>query len=208
MVLLPRLAFFLYVIPAVGLAQASEPRFAASAVRSFDAGGPFSPIQTVGFSAVRLHYHRPVAVSSWSRLDYRVEVSPLAIVRHNPLASAREAGHRILRWSGSGARTTTLGVGFSPLGLRWRLLPRSPVAPTMHVAAGVLLFGDPVPAANAHRFNLTAEAGFAVRLRLTDVWSVDLGIAIHHLSNAGWGRVNPGLDTKALYAELGVPFRR
>lgn len=202
------LVLALHVLSAVATAQASGPRLTVSAVHAFDAGGPLSPIQTVGFSAIRIHYHSPVAASAWSRLDYRIEVTPISVVRDNPLGFAVEAGRGILRWSGTGARTTTYGGGFSPLGLRWRLLPRSRVAPTLHVATGLLVFADPAPAGNAHRLNLTAEAGAGVRVRLGGPWSVDLGVAIHHLSNAGLGGVNPGLDTKAFYADFGVPIGR
>lgn len=89
-----------------------------------------------------------------------------------------------------------------PLGLRVVVMPTEMVHPFVGAAAGGIYFAKPMPAANGRRFNFSAEAGAGVHVVLQAGWGIDVGFKLHHLSNAGTGEENPGLDSKVFY--LGV----
>lgn len=137
--------------------------------------------------------------SSWG-FEYPLRAVPLALARNNPTDSAtRVAGG----WSLSlrTPREPNLGVGVKPLGLRaW--VGGDAVRLEGEVSSGVLLFSSPMLAANATHLNFVAEADIGVRVGLADGRQLVIGYRRHHLSNAGLGEVNPGLNSHVLYLGL------
>jgi hypothetical protein len=88
----------------------------------------------------------------------------------------------------------TYGGGVSPLGQKVNFLPRSSVQPYVAVNAGFIAFAGTVPSYAATMFNFSFEFGGGVEwnARPGHAWSLDY--RCHHISNAGRGTNNPGVD--------------
>ena len=88
----------------------------------------------------------------------------------------------------------TYGGGVSPLGQKVNFLTRSRVQPYMTANAGFVAFAKTVPADDATMFNFTFEFGGGVEWNTSAgrAWSLDY--RYHHISNAGRGMSNPGVD--------------
>lgn len=88
----------------------------------------------------------------------------------------------------------TYGGGVSPLGQKVNFLPRSRVQPYFAVNAGFAAFAETVPSNAATMFNFSFEFGGGVEwnARAGRAWSLDY--RYHHISNAGRGVENPGVD--------------
>jgi hypothetical protein len=91
------------------------------------------------------------------------------------------------------------GFGAAPLGLELRLAPRRTVQPFLTASGGALWFREPVPAAEAGRFNFTAEVGAGVLVRPSRAFGVMVGYKLQHISNGGTRRSNPGIDNNMFY---------
>jgi len=98
-------------------------------------------------------------------------------------------------------RASTLGFGIKPLGVRgWVGSPR--VRLELDASAGVMHFGDPLLASNATRFNFVYDYALGLGVKLPGGGRAVVGYRHHHLSNAGLGDVNPGLDSHAAFVGL------
>jgi hypothetical protein len=88
----------------------------------------------------------------------------------------------------------TYGGGVSPLGQKVNFLPRSRLQPYVAMNAGFVAFAETVPSYAATMFNFSFEFGGGVEwnARSGHAWSLDY--RYHHISNAGRGRTNPGVD--------------
>lgn len=88
----------------------------------------------------------------------------------------------------------TYGGGVSPLGQKLNFLPKSRVQPYVAVNAGFAAFAATVPSNAATMFNFSFEFGGGVEwnARPGRAWSLDY--RYHHISNAGRGVENPGVD--------------
>ena len=131
-------------------------------------------------------------------LEYAARAVPLAMVRNNP----RDAAYMnpLGGWTMSldTPRASTAGFGVKPVGLRgWAGAGR--VRLQADVTAGVVRFGSPALASNATRFNFVYEVGVGVRFIVPGAGHAAIGFRRHHLSNAGLGEVNPGLDSHMAY---------
>lgn len=98
-----------------------------------------------------------------------------------------------------GGRRTVYGAGFRPLG--FSLSGRGRMRPHASISGGVIVFAADVPVLNSRRFNFTADVEVGAR-----VGGATLGLALHHVSNAGTGRRNPGLNELVL--QVGWEFGR
>ena len=152
-------------------------------------------------STVEIEMAWPLLRHSWWGLEYATTV-PVALVRNNPTGTARR------RRTGEGwvilnppPPITTLGFGLKPVGLRGWAGPHQ-VRLQADVSAGFLLFNSPLLAANAARFNFTAELGIGVRVDIPERGHAVLGYRKHHVSNGGLGEINPGLSSHLLYVGL------
>lgn len=88
----------------------------------------------------------------------------------------------------------TYGFGLSPLGQKVNFLPRSRVQPYVALNAGFVAFAGTVPSDTATMFNFSFEFGGGIdwNVRPGRAWSLDY--RCHHISNAGRGEANPGVD--------------
>lgn len=88
----------------------------------------------------------------------------------------------------------TYGGGVSPLGQKVSFLPHNRVQPYLAANAGFVAFGGTVPSYAATMFNFSFEFGGGVEwnMRPGHAWSLDY--RCHHISNAGRGMNNPGVD--------------
>ena len=142
-------------------------------------------------------------------VEYAPSLVPLAISTRNPEAYVREQTvvcqprRSCDRYSAIDARTTarytnTYGFGITPVGFQLRFFHAWPVQLLTYANGGVLWFTHPLPDPEATRFNFTAELGGALQVDLPDRYGLVLGYSWHHTSNGGTGRVNPGLNSRAL----------
>jgi hypothetical protein len=64
---------------------------------------------------------------------------------------------------------------------------------------GFLAFSKPVPFANARKLNATLDVGIGLEMAVGRRWRAIGGYKFHHLSNAGTGDFNPGLNASLWY---------
>jgi hypothetical protein len=88
----------------------------------------------------------------------------------------------------------TYGAGISPLGQTINFLPRRKLQPFVAMNAGFVAFAGTVPSSNATQFNFSFEFGGGLEwnVKPSRAWSLDY--RYHHISNAGRGEENPGVD--------------
>src|ERR1700722_8099746 len=97
------------------------------------------------------------------------------------------------------ARTAYAG-GFDPLGLKWDFERRGKFSPYFELSGGVLFSHQDIPAyTNDVNFSPSAALGTHI-LGEKYNWSVE--VRYLHISNAGLGNYNPGLNT--VQVRLGV----
>lgn len=142
-------------------------------------------------------------------LEYAPSLVPLAISTRNPEAYIRQEtvvcqpGKSCDDYNALDVRTiprytNTYGFGITPVGIQLRLFRSWPVQLLTYANGGALWFTHPLPDPAATRFNFTAELGGAVQVNLPDRYALALGYSWHHTSNGGTGRVNPGVNSRAL----------
>ena len=144
----------------------------------------------------------PLRTARRSGLEYHARAVPFVIAQGNPTQPAIRAGDG---WNLSTAtrRASTIGFGVKPAGLRgW--VGAGGVRLEADFAAGILHFGTPLLAANATRLNFTYEFGLGVRMSRLGRRGPVIGYRWHHVSNAGLGEVNPGLNSNVIFLGLSV----
>jgi len=96
--------------------------------------------------------------------------------------------------------STAYGAGFSPLGLKWNFATRGRVVPYLELNGGTLFTNENVPA-GTNDVNFTSAGAFGVHI-LGAKWAWSLEARYMHISNAGLGNLNPGINT--VQVRLGV----
>jgi hypothetical protein len=95
---------------------------------------------------------------------------------------------------------TAYGWGFNPLGLKWNFERRGRFSPYLELSGGVLFSNVNIPTyTNTVNFTPSAALGTHI-LGEKYNWSAD--VRYLHISNAGLGMYNPGLNT--VQVRLGV----
>ena len=95
-----------------------------------------------------------------------------------------------------------LGVGVLPLGVQWQTAANAAMQFHVRVAGGAMAFSNPTPVNEATHANFVLEAGGGFTFRRPLGREVTIGYKLHHLSNAGLGTKNPGLDSNVLYVSV------
>ncbi len=103
------------------------------------------------------------------------------------------------------ARATAYGAGLAPLGLK-ASFGGSMVKPFVSAAGGVLVFGRRVPLPAATKLTFTGDIDLGVDVHTQTFLLFSLGLKFHHISNAGTGDVNRGLNLFVLFG--GISFLR
>lgn len=95
-----------------------------------------------------------------------------------------------------------IGTGVAPLGFKAYMNNGGSPRLFASVAAGMIAFSSDVPVHTSRRLNFTFDYGGGVDLVRRDGRVITIGYRFHHISNAGSGRVNPGLDANVIYVGL------
>jgi hypothetical protein len=101
---------------------------------------------------------------------------------------------------------TAYGVGFSPLGLKWNFERHGRLSPYLELNGGTLFTSHNVPS-GTNDFNFTSAAALGTHiLGARYNWSLELRYL--HISNAGLGTFNPGLNTVQVRVGVGRFWRK
>ena len=95
-------------------------------------------------------------------------------------------------------------VGLSALG-RW-ILGGSRIRPYLDLGAGVLLGETNLPQTDCD-VNFLLQGGPGVLVVLSNSTTLAVGYRFQHISNAGTCRINPGINSSALYLSINYLFR-
>jgi hypothetical protein len=74
------------------------------------------------------------------------------------------------------------------------------IKPFIAENAVFLYFQRAIPIPGSSHFNFAAEIGLGIDFFLTPKRALTLGYKVHHISNAGIGGSNPGLNSHIIYA--------
>jgi len=180
------LGFFLLGATAVGSAQ-SAPEEGANEVQVWTGGGHSVPGGTsfteafdagVRYGRVLTGPHLPWILRG--RFEYAVDFVPVYLIFQ--------------------PANTAYGWGFNPLGLKWNFERRGRFSPYFELSGGTLFSNHNIPA-YTNTVNFTPSAALGVHILGEKYnWSVD--VRYLHISNAGLGDFNPGLNT--VQVRLGV----
>jgi len=101
---------------------------------------------------------------------------------------------------------TAYAAGFDPLGLKWNFERRCRLSPYLELGGGVLFSNQNVPTyTNTVNFSPSAALGTHI-LGERYNWSVE--VRYLHISNAGLGANNPGLNTVQVRVGVGKFWKR
>lgn len=143
----------------------------------------------------------PVAVAT------TMEFVPLAIVERTAPSGVTcrptSTGEKCVR---DASARVAVGIGGSPIGARVYLGRTSRVRALLAGSAGILAFSSDVPTENSRQLNFTFEYGSGVEVDVRNGHAILMGYKFQHISNAGTGVFNPGLDANVVY--LGLVTRR
>jgi len=207
------LLLLVFALPSPAAAQGGRPH--VGAVRdavglwggaSFSTPGLWGAVQGRALFIVGVQYRHPLSRSPSASLAYTFDLIPAAAVTKTPTRVSTACCSYVPLSGRRGAReieqvepATAYGFGVAPLGLQLVLFQQRPVQFALGIAGGLLLFDRDVPMLDTRRMNFTAELGAGVRIPIRDHWEATLGYKFHHISNAGTGTFNPGLDVNMFY---------
>ena len=178
---------------------------------SWQAAGP-SGVQRAGdreFVVVALRYRRVVLSSSRIAVSYTADLVPVAVATDNSseeypgypraVALLAAAAHAAMPGLPVHRRNTAFGVGIAPVGVEMSVSMSRRFGIVVGGTAGLLAFSRPVPFANARKLNATLDVGVGLEMAVGRHWRAIGGYKFHHLSNAGTGDFNPGLNASLWY---------
>ncbi len=100
----------------------------------------------------------------------------------------------------SGPKTQRSGLGIVPLRFT---VPITRSGSRNHFYAdtglGFILFEKKFPNPDGTNLNVTIDLGIGYQFRISQNNSLSIGYRFHHLSNAGVGNINPGLDSNMIF---------
>jgi hypothetical protein len=135
---------------------------------------------------------------------YTAEWVPLAVVErtinHETLHCYQTASGGICEVDRS-ARVA-VGTGGSPIGFKLYLNHAGSKRFFASGSGGMIAFSSDVPVHTSRRLNFMFDYGGGVDVVLRDGRAATIGYRFHHISNAGSGQSNPGLDANIVYVGL------
>ncbi len=101
-----------------------------------------------------------------------------------------------------GQRQSTIGAGWSPLGLKLNVLPRHRLQPVVTALGGYMFSAQAIPISTAGNFNYTFSVGAGIELFCSHpgpdtrfgTRSLRAEYRYHHISNKNTATENPGID--------------
>ena len=178
---------------------------------SWHAPGP-SGVRRAGdreFVLVALRYRRVLLSSARIALAYTADLIPVAVVTDNSSeagpfgftngSSVATAASAFALVGGRLKGNTAFGWGAAPAGVEVSVSLTRRFGIVVGGTAGFLTFSKPVPFANARKLNATLDVGVGFKMAVWRGWTAIGGYKFHHLSNAGTGDFNPGLNARVWY---------
>lgn len=149
-----------------------------------------------------LRASRPVIARGRFTASYVFDIFPTLVATENPnyrisntiiCTSARRCFRpTLVEWR------TAYAPGIAPIGVQMNVAVAKPVHWVIHGSGGGVYFNHKIPDPRETRFNFTAAGGSGFEFH-TPIGAFGVGWQIHHISNAGTGRVNPSMNTRMLY---------
>jgi hypothetical protein len=96
---------------------------------------------------------------------------------------------------------TAYGAGFNPLNLKWNFANRGRIVPYFELSGGALFTNKDVPT-GTNNVNFTPSAAIGLHM-LREKYNWNVEVRYLHISNAGLGRFNPGLNTVEVRLGIG-----
>ncbi|PYS55410.1 MAG: hypothetical protein DMG13_04125 [Acidobacteria bacterium] len=96
---------------------------------------------------------------------------------------------------------TVYAAGFTPVQFRYDFTASRRLMPYFEIGSGLLISTFQIPEESS-RLNFGSHGGFGVHLISADGRSIALGARYVHISNAGMGNTNPGINTVYFYTGL------
>ena len=94
----------------------------------------------------------------------------------------------------------TLPIGGNPLNLKWNFVCRGRLSPYLELSGGTLFTSSKVPARTSS-VNFTSGAALGTHFLGSKTWAVEARYL--HISNAGLGDLNPGINTFEIRLGIG-----
>lgn len=203
-----------------GADSTAAPGLPPAGVAMWAAGAHNQPLSTRlgrrsdrGLFVLGIGKRRPIARSGNGlvTLSYAADLLPLVISSGMPGYSATPCPGS----GGTAASTcvvlhtqlhTAYAVGVIPLGFAARIQPTARLGLQLRASGGVLYFSQPIPDPAERRLNFTGDAGGTADLALTKQLALTFGTRWNHISNAGTGPVNPGMNS--WLREVGIALAR
>lgn len=205
------MAVLLSLVPATTLAQeiladTSRPQFTLERSVGFSwisTGGNAGRVTGRRVYVTEFQWTSPGVAKGPVELAYRLDVVPLVVVERtepNRLICFDQAWRTVCHRDAS--VRVAAGAGGAPVGASLILNRAGSTRLRFGSALGMLVFSSDVPIYNSRRLNFRYEysAGFEHVLRSGRTLSV--GYKFFHVSNAGMGQYNPGLDANIVYVGL------
>jgi opacity protein-like surface antigen len=111
-----------------------------------------------------------------------------------PIGAIEAANGQIVPLYAEFGTQETYGAALSPLGARISALPHSAIQPSFAVDLGFVVSSQDLPVDHASRFNYTFAAGPGLQFFANHRTSMRVEYLYRHISNAGQGDQNPGID--------------
>lgn len=99
---------------------------------------------------------------------------------------------------------TAYGVGFDPLGLKWNFERHGRLSPYLELCGGTVFTNHNIPT-GTNNVNFMDQAALGVHI-LGANHNVSLELRYMHISNAGLGNLNPGINTVQVRLGIGKFF--
>ena len=96
---------------------------------------------------------------------------------------------------------TVYGVGVNPINLKWNFATRGKVHPYIELGGGTLFTTDKVPRGTSN-VNFTPSAAFGAHI-LGEKYAWTIEARYLHISNAGLGDFNPGINSAEVRLGIG-----
>jgi Lipid A 3-O-deacylase (PagL) len=100
--------------------------------------------------------------------------------------------------------SSVYGVGLNPLNLKWNFIRHGNISPYLELSGGTLFTTDKVPVGTS-AVNFTSGAALGTHLLGKNAWALEARYL--HISNAGLGDLNPGINLFEIRLGVGR-FRR
>ena len=169
-------------------------------------GPAYSTIPTQPYAMVVGRAEYVVEATGSGALSFYMELMPLILMDgvpryHTALVWQPPAGPMVNSkvWD---EPAMVYGAGLTPAGVQLYGNITRMVSLFGNLSGGVAWFTRDMPVPDARRLNFLVDAGGGLRIPRREGNAFLAGFKFHHMSNAGRGRQNPGIDGNVIYVGL------